>query len=790
MVTRLAVVGTALAACICCFEQDVESPLIISWLPTAWVFTRHLRAAAVVFLRFTDSVLRARAAHVPGDDHSDKRGSPYHATAGSESEEETRVSPEAPAQAPSSSAPESADSRSHRHGATDAPSGSTAAGLGCSEADQFGVASTVNLAGLGDVTYGVVALQQLRRQATALRQEWTNENTFVKMSVGRRCVDQPALPTVEQIRRWSTLSRKRFRARFPTRLREADHLETLANDVVKALENAGVSVPHDAEHSSSQPGTDDQTLTSGGDASGAAGGDTTSAATVKDYIMLGIQSLRNQAAALKEVWMNKEMYVARQVAQRLVRGISPTPPRKLVTEWKHQARREFCQRAHKRIGDAAALEAKANVWENKLATGAQTDIDAAGVVHQQDGQKKQRGVEVPSTTLPGDPSVSSASPGSSRSRSLVGTVLASTVELEGRGKVSYVQLAIEALSRRVAKLKSTWACRDTYVALQIAARMLRGNNRSPSAVELTQWCQAARDTFRRNSSTRKHQAADLLVKVDELKQRAVEAGVTLESSQEHIVEESELDRSLTASQDEGSSAGRPPPSTPVEAQMTFAHLAITSLRREAKEIRELWCRGEDSFVAQHVAERLVREDNPSPTPQAYKHMSYEARSMFRRAFAWHQQKASELEAQALTLEQELHHLLPSTQGHEEEPPPVAESSGKSSESPKSGKRKAKTKHLSQTPSASAGEGTSSAGEGTSSAGAASMPRSLWLTPVVALPLRAPRQGPWWPGAEAPVAGRQVSPTAEPQPKRARRSRETSGRSPPTASGPSVGTGGQ
>ncbi|KYF44893.1 KRUF family protein [Toxoplasma gondii ARI] len=268
MVTRLAVVGTALAACICCFEQDVESPLIISWLPTAWVFTRHLRAAAVVFLRFTDSVLRARAAHVPGDDHSDKRGSPYHATAGSESEEETRVSPEAPAQAPSSSAPESADSRSHRHGATDAPSGSTAAGLGCSEADQFGVASTVNLAGLGDVTYGVVALQQLRRQATALRQEWTNENTFVKMSVGRRCVDQPALPTVEQIRRWSTLSRKRFRARFPTRLREADHLETLANDVVKALENAGVSVPHDAEHSSSQPGTDDQTLTSGGDASG------------------------------------------------------------------------------------------------------------------------------------------------------------------------------------------------------------------------------------------------------------------------------------------------------------------------------------------------------------------------------------------------------------------------------------------------------------------------------------------------------------------------------------------
>ncbi|KEP61465.1 UNVERIFIED_CONTAM: KRUF family protein [Hammondia hammondi] len=682
MLTRLAVVGTALAGGTCFFEQDVENPLITSWLPTEWVHTRHLCAAAVVFLRFTDSVLGARAVHVPGDDHSDKLGSPHHATAGSESPEETRASPEAPAQAPSSSAPESTDPRSRRHGATVAPSGGTDAGSERSEAEQFGVASTVNIAGLGDMTYGVVAIQQLRRQATALREEWTNEDAFVEMSVGRRCVDQPALPTVEQIRRWLSLSKKRFRARCPMRLREATHLETLANDVVQALENAGVSVPHDAEQRPSQPGTSDQTLTSGGDASRAAGGGATSAATVKAYIMLGIQSLRNQAAALKETWGNKEMYVARQVAQRLVRGINPTLPRKLLTEWQRQARREFCHRVHKRMGDAAVLEAKANVWEEKLATGAQTDIDPTGVSLQRHCQKRQRRVEVPPTTVPGDPYVSSAPAGANQSRSLVGTVLASTVELEGRGKVPYVQLAIDALSRRVEKLKSTWACRNTYVALQIAARMLRGNNRSPSAVELTKWCHAARDTFRRNSSVRNHQAADLLMKVDELKQRAVEAGVTLESSQEHVVEESELDRSLAAAHDEGSSAGRSPPSTPVEAQMTFAHLAITGLRRDAKEIRELWCRGEESFVAQHVAERLVREGNPSPTPQTYKNMDYEARSLFRRAFAWHQQKASELEAQALTLEQELHHLLPSTQDHAEEPPPVAESSGECSLSPR------------------------------------------------------------------------------------------------------------
>ncbi|EPR56779.1 KRUF family protein [Toxoplasma gondii GT1] len=227
-----------------------------------------------------------------------------------------------------------------------------------------------------------------------------------------------------------------------------------------------------------------------------------------------------------------------------------------------------------------------------------------------------------------------------------------------------------------------------------------------------------------------------------------------------------------------------------EPPTTFAHIAIAVLRSEAQFLRSLWYCGEAQAVAQHLALRMVRQGDPSPSPKVQRYWEHTQQDFFRRRLRVRQDHVRQLEARALALEQELESLLSDTRGHEAAPSREAESTGKSSETPKSGKRKAKTKHLSQTPSASAGEGTSSAGEGTSSAGAASMPRSLWLTPVVALPLRAPRQGPWWPGAEAPVAGRQVSPTAEPQPKRARRSRKTSGRSPPTASGPSVGTGGQ
>ncbi|ESS28363.1 KRUF family protein [Toxoplasma gondii VEG] len=320
--------------------------------------------------------------------------------------------------------------------------------------------------------------------------------------------------------------------------------------------------------------------------------------------------------------------------------------------------------------------------------------------------------------------------------------------------------------------------------------MVQHNVRYPAAGQLRTWIRAARKLYDNRKGVRTQEAAELMNLADDLTTRAAAAGIPLRSSQERTAQAAKSGEHLPSAQGEGPSVGpRHSPATG-EPPTTFAHIAIAVLRSEAQFLRSLWYCGEAQAVAQHLALRMVRQGDPSPSPKVQRVWEHTYRAAYHRHVRGRQDHVRQLEARALALEQELQSLLSDTRGHEAAPSREAESTGKSSETPKSGKRKAKTKHLSQTPSASAGEGTSSAGEGTSSAGAASMPRSLWLTPVVALPLRAPRQGPWWPGAEAPVAGRQVSPTAEPQPKRARRSRETSGRSPPTASGPSVGTGGQ
>nr|CEL76126.1 TPA: KRUF family protein [Toxoplasma gondii VEG] len=405
-------------------------------------------------------------------------------------------------------------------------------------------------------------------------------------------------------------------------------------------------------------------------------------------------------------------------------------------------------------------------------------------------QKRQMPVEATSTAASSDPSVSSSPTAAETRGSLAGTLLGSTVELEGIGKVPYVQLAIEELSRRASYLKSIWQSRDEYIRRRIAEQMTQHNVQSATVQQLRNWISNARDVYCARGPARAEEVAGLMNLAEELTKRAAAAGIPLRSSQEHTAQAAKSGEHLPSAQGEGPSVGpRHSPATG-EHPTTFAHLAIAVLRSEAQFLRPLWYCGEAHAVAQHLALRMVRQGDPSPPPKVQRYWEHTRREFYRRHLRERKEHVRQLEARALALEQELQSLLSDTRGHEAAPSREAESTGKSSETPKSGKRKAKTKHLSQTPSASAGEGTSSAGEGTSSAGAASMPRSLWLTPVVALPLRAPRQGPWWPGAEAPVAGRQVSPTAEPQPKRARRSRKTSGRSPLTASGPSVGTGGQ
>ncbi|KYK62230.1 KRUF family protein, partial [Toxoplasma gondii TgCatPRC2] len=51
------------------------------------------------------------------------------------------------------------------------------------------------------------------------------------------------------------------------------------------------------------------------------------------------------------------------------------PPECVVREWRYQATQHFSRRATLRMDEAAALEARATAWENRLTAGALTQDD-------------------------------------------------------------------------------------------------------------------------------------------------------------------------------------------------------------------------------------------------------------------------------------------------------------------------------------------------------------------------------------------------------------------------------
>ncbi|EPR56769.1 KRUF family protein, partial [Toxoplasma gondii GT1] len=482
-----------------------------------------------------------------------------------------------------------------------------------SEPGQLGVARTVTLAGVGEVTYGELAITQLRRQAAALREEWGSEADFVRQKVGRLIVSQSAPPTQEQIRMWSKWALSRFRVRRPARVREAEQLERLASEILATLEKAGAHLRLSGSPSSPRPGTSEQAsrTDSDGGASGTARGSPPPPTSTNDYCRTGIQQLRNQAAVMRHTYSNKDAFIARHVAARMARSENPYPRECVVREWRYQATRNYNIYAKLRTDEAAALEAQAMAWENRLTAGAltqdvpcegtsgvtqpyerapkpertpgrpgalvflnesrrQCDPDASSLRNRcpavaqafrlsrdprRHRQKRQMPVEATSTAASSDPSVSSSPTAAETRGSLAGTLLGSTVELEGIGKVPYVQLAIEALSRRAAYLRSHWGNEDDYIREKIAEEMLQHDVRSPSRPQLRRWMKAARRRYRTRGPARADEAAALMNLADDLTKRAAAAGIPLRSSQENTAQAVKSGEHLPSAQGEGPSVG-------------------------------------------------------------------------------------------------------------------------------------------------------------------------------------------------------------------------------------------
>ncbi|ESS30209.1 KRUF family protein [Toxoplasma gondii VEG] len=446
---------------------------------------------------------------------------------------------------------------------------------------------------------------------------------------------------------------------------------------------------------------------------GTASGSGGSGITIRSYVQIGVSMLRKEAREIDSLWANKDEFVGEHVAARIARSINQYPTDSLVDQWILDAKRMHTQRKVLHEEKSASLRALAEEWEKRLISGALIQEDSGETGRHHKRQRKPSSGGLATISVSSAPSVSSASQAAQSEGSLRGTVLGSCVELPGMGSVPYVKLAIQKLRQEAHNLIFRWQNIETYIRLRIVENMLEKKNRNPSPAQVWHWIALARQSYSRFGPLRTQEAADLNSVADDLETRASAAGLLVRSPQEAPVHGSELVRGQPAPASEGVSCG---------AEVTFAHLAIEHLRRQAEELDATWGSAEEHFVATRIAYRIARANAPPPHPGKQQEWAFQDRTTFRAARAVHQRKAQHIRNQADALEQELRDLLSSTPSRAAEPArESASTAGQSSELP-SGKRRQKRKHLSPS-------GSGSFGEGPSRGGATLPPLSLWLTPV-------------------------------------------------------------
>ncbi|EPT24523.1 KRUF family protein [Toxoplasma gondii ME49] len=601
---------------------------------------------------------------------------------------------------------------------------------------------------------------------------------------------------------------RRSRATVDPTDKEAARLESMASEIAAKLLAAGVDLSHVPGDASLTPGASDQGPRVGGDA--AAPGTSSAGAppgmAMQLYVRLGVAALRKEANELEELLSNKALYIEQHAAESLAQSLSPNPPDSLLLKWRGQAIRSYSRHESRRRERAATLRAQADMWEGRLASGdlLQQDPDEGSSSREtapqpasksdttqgrragrrRGRQQGQDAGEGTAATGPSAPSVSSASPMSRLEGSLRGTLLGSSVALPDVGRVPYFKLAIENLRLEARRIEDRWRSLKQYVTNRIAICMLEENTRSPSPLVIRHWIRRARKQYSRVSGLRAVEAALLQRVASDLERKAAAEGLLVRSPQETPPHRPPSSTDLPGAGSEGGSSGFPPRPAPRAPDLTFADLAISNLRRDAEAIEGTWSHGLEYYVAQRAAVRMVRGNDPSPTPATQREWAYNDKKGFRADVMGHQQRARDLKDKANALEQELRALLSSASGQVPEPlresgSTVDPSAEQSVERP-SGKRKQKRKHLYHSSAESAGEGPSRGG--------AMLPAlPLWLTPVSAVHIATRQRDPSNPPvAVGPSPG---SSSPEQHLPAARRSQRGSGPSSSTREHPPPATGG-
>ncbi|KEP60440.1 UNVERIFIED_CONTAM: KRUF family protein [Hammondia hammondi] len=713
MVALLFAAGTALAAFTCSLELVIYKRTSTNWIPTASALSQTLSKSTVLCVGIAGSFVGVLGARGPHDDDHTETDTRHHQVTGSESHEETlgelpasrpptgtgsddipeeAAAPVAPipVQGVSSPGRELRDRGRRRQGAAAIFRQETRSGSASAAAESVGLAHMVSVPGRGEVPYGWLAIQLLREEASQLRALWENEDRFVQQSVGRTLVSKSVRSTSSQVQRLMVNARNRYRMRSTARLQAAAKMESTAADVAAKLQAAGVEIPPSAGDSTLPPAPSDQDSRAGTDASapGTASVSEARELTIQSCVRCGVSRLREEVQELEEVSANKPLYVAQRLAKRILRSVSQTTNRLIISEWRYEACRAHTQKMRGLRGRVETLRSLAEEWEKRLASGALADEDpdegtssrkrkpqrASGTEtmtdrpagRQCERQRKQAAGEGAISEAPRAPSMITSSQAAQAEGSLRGTVLGSSVELPGLGSVPYIKLAINKLRLDAALLRRKWEDGEKYVKVRIAEHLHEENNRMPAPAVLARWIKRARHKTYRRRRVRLQESVEYDTLATELERRAVADGILLPSGPASPLHGAECAGDLEAAEFEEGSGG-PHTSGRGGAEVTFAHLAIENRRHQAEAIDATWGHGEEQFVAERVAYQMVRRHEPSPDPSTLQDWIHCERTCYRSRARDRQGKASQLKAQADALEQELRDLLTSTSTRAPEP---------------------------------------------------------------------------------------------------------------------------
>ncbi|KYF39043.1 KRUF family protein, partial [Toxoplasma gondii ARI] len=394
-------------------------------------------------------------------------------------------------------------------------------------------ASDTSAHGSSNGTYLQVGLSKLKKEAAELREKLSDKTSFIVQQAAVRLAQSTNVdPTDRRIDQWLTQARARYYNSIPLWQQKAEKLEALAAEWEKKIATGAVTPLRPVEGTPSRKKVIKQ----------AAGPDPTAGRPVArgrgrrkreprdegaasavppellessvpqveaqmsslrgtlfgsnidvpgheatTYVQLAIDKMRQEADAWEKKYRSAAAFVQDNLACRMLQENNRNPPPETTRRWMTLAARRFSYRGCVSLQEAADLRRAADNLEKEAA--------AAGVL-------------IRTSQEPTAPPSESAGP--SQAAQAEGMAGGPRIRIPGEGDATFAHIAIASLRRRAEKIRALWCCgKKMYVAIQVAHRVVRTGQPSPSESTLRVWKTEAGNRYERRSSEKRKLAEQL-----------------------------------------------------------------------------------------------------------------------------------------------------------------------------------------------------------------------------------------------------------------------------------------